>query len=220
MENLPTDAPAPGEVAASGSACPNHLDVAEALVECARCGTRFCADCLVELGGQPHCAQCKAERVRDLKAGIDPDELPLATLNRRALSYVIDIFVVIVPYLILIGVVGYLLPRRFRGHSSGAEAIALIVTVYGGLFLVNFIYQSLMVQFRGQTLGMMALKTKVVTPEGNDVSAGQAWLRGFVMALLFFAYYNMLDGLFARFTKENKCLHDFAARTRVFDLRQ
>ncbi|MHC4247489.1 MAG: RDD family protein [Planctomycetota bacterium] len=204
--------------AASGAACPNHPDVAENLVVCARCGARFCVDCVVELGGQPHCAQCKAERVRDLEAGVDPDAPPFASLNRRAGSYVVDLFVLMAPYSVFAGV-GFVVFVGFPPDPSHEPPVAFFISIYVGMFLVNFLYQSLMVQFWGQTLGMMALKTKVVTPEGNDVSAGQAWLRGLVMALLFFAYYNIADGLFARFTKEKKCLHDFAARTRVFDVR-
>ncbi|MHC5056633.1 MAG: RDD family protein [Planctomycetota bacterium] len=206
--------------AASGAACPNHPDVAEGLVECARCGARFCEDCVVELGGQPHCAQCKAERVRDLEAGVDPDAPPFASLSRRAGSCVIDFCVVVVPYLVLVGIAGVVVSRSLRDRPNDVAAVAFIVSIYAGLFLVNFLYQSLMVESWGQTLGMMALKTKVVTPEGNDVSAGQAWLRDFVMALFFFlGNYNILDGLFACFSKEKKCLHDSVARTRVFDVR-
>lgn len=205
--------------ATATTVCPNHPDVADGLIECDRCGTRFCVDCVVELGGQPHCAGCKAERVRDLEAGVDPDALPLASLNRRAGTYAIDICVVVVSWSLLLVPVVWVSESHVR-NSGDVARVAFAISVYASLFLMNFVYQSLMVQLRGQTLGMMALKTKVVTPEGNDVSAGQAWLRGFVITLLFIAYYNVVDGLFARFTKEKKCLHDFAARTRVFDVRQ
>jgi len=59
----------------------------------------------------------------------------------------------------------------------------------------------------------MALKVKVVRPDGTPITGGQAWGRALSRALLGFLY--LVDYIPAFFTKEKTTLHDLIARTRV-----
>jgi uncharacterized RDD family membrane protein YckC len=70
-----------------------------------------------------------------------------------------------------------------------------------------------MLQRRGQTLGKMALRIKVVTPDGGDISPGQAWGRAVLKLAL--GTCMGIDYLPALFTRERTCLHDMIVKTRV-----
>ena len=74
-------------------------------------------------------------------------------------------------------------------------------------------YQALMLAARGQTLGKMALKVKVVSQDGSPISRGQAWGREITRAILGFLY--IIDYIPALFTEQKTTLHDLAAKTRV-----
>ena len=58
-----------------------------------------------------------------------------------------------------------------------------------------------MLSSRGQTLGKMAVGIKVVTPEGQDIGAGQAWSRALVRQV-FFSYFALINILPIVFTKQ------------------
>ena len=70
-----------------------------------------------------------------------------------------------------------------------------------------------MLSARGQTLGKMAMKVKVVAADGAELTTGQAWGREITRSILGFLY--IVDYLPAFFTKEKTTLHDLAAKTRV-----
>lgn len=151
--------------------CRNHPEEVFGLARCSRCGEEFCRDCVVEMGGDQYCADCKAEHVRDIKSGVGDADLEIASLGRRLGAVVVDYFVfsaaatiVAVPFLFLM---------LDRGPSAPPE-IALIVLLYAVILAAAVSYIAVMHAWRGQTLGKMALKIKVVTPEGDDISAGQA----------------------------------------------
>jgi uncharacterized RDD family membrane protein YckC len=61
----------------------------------------------------------------------------------------------------------------------------------------------------------MAAKVKVVTPEGEDIAPGQAWLRAIMKQLLSIPL--GLTFWVAFFNNEKKALHDSIAKTRVID---
>jgi uncharacterized RDD family membrane protein YckC len=85
-----------------------------------------------------------------------------------------------------------------------------------GLILV---YEGLMLSSRGQTLGKMATGIKVVTAEGRDISAGQAWGRA-ALRQVFFSYFALINYLPALFTKQKTAIHDLACKTRVVRTRR
>ena len=76
------------------------------------------------------------------------------------------------------------------GASAAPPDLGLGTTALltiGGAAAV-FLYEGLMLSSRGQTLGKMAVGIKVVTPEGQEIGAGQAWSRALVRQV-FFSYF-------------------------------
>jgi uncharacterized RDD family membrane protein YckC len=97
--------------------------------------------------------------------------------------------------------------------AAGMLVMQLVATVIAAS--IQLLYESLMIQNYGQTLGKMAMKIKVVNPEGNPVTAGQAWGRGGLKVLFGqLGILGLINYLFA-FGKERTTLHDRAAKTRV-----
>lgn len=196
--------------------CLNHIDVMEGLSKCARCGKTFCGDCVVELKGGFFCAGCKAEQVKDIQSGVDGAHLPLAGIGARFAAQVVDglvMVVVWVPIAIATGLFSFVGETRPDVLQRKMQILTFLIT---GVF---FLYEGIMLQIRGQTLGKMALKIKVVTPEGNALAPWQAWVRPLVRAgIALIQYLAIVDYIPSFFTKGKTCIHDLAARTRVVKL--
>ncbi|MBI3855056.1 MAG: RDD family protein [Planctomycetes bacterium] len=212
----PPPAPAPAPVALkvvpAAAACANHPDVLGGLNPCSNCEKSFCPDCLVELKGRRFCAACKLEAVRDIQSGVDSSSgLQLAGIGARFLAQFIDGFainLILIPLMVVMGIV-------IAAVRPGPDSMVMPLIVfgfYGLLFAAIFCYHGFMLQWKGQTLGKMAMKIKVVTPEGGPISAGQAWIRVLVWFLL---HGCLIDYIPALFNKEKMAIHDMAARTRV-----
>lgn len=192
-----------------GISCTNHWEVVEGLEHCSRCTLPFCGDCLVTMGGARYCAHCKDEQMRDVVSGVAG--IQLASRGRRFVAQIIDGFLFGIPvWIVMFGFIGMdglakmgrgVVPPAFRFFTYGI----------GVLFLV---YEGLMLSWRGQTLGKMAMHIKVVRPDGSPISNGQAWGRSAVRAIMLsiLVFVNYLP---AFLTKERTCVHDLAAKTRV-----
>jgi len=201
--------------------CPNHPEVLDGCQPCARCGRFFCADCRVELRGRPVCAECKVEDLRDLVAGLRG--LDLASIPRRFAAVFIDGMIFAVPSMILF-VLAFVPLMFFAGTEASAEGemvgTTLFMVVYVVVMGVNtvgrVIYEGIFLKKRGQTPGKIAMKIKVVTPEGHDLRGGQAWSR----AILRFALdscLSVINYIPAFFSRDKTCIHDSAAKTRVIN---
>lgn len=194
--------------------CRNHVDVEEGVVACARCGAGFCGDCVVMIHGQPYCATCKNEKLLDVQSGTDRSQLSLATFGRRFAALWIDrmMFGVAAVAVVLIAV----LFQNTNGKVDDSFFVVVIALV-GGLYLGLIVYEGLMLSSRGQTVGKMALKIKVVRPDGAPITRGQAWgrsvLRGVMIHVL-----SLLNYIPAMLTKEKTCIHDLVANTRVVNV--
>jgi uncharacterized RDD family membrane protein YckC len=183
--------------------CRNHVDVSEGVRRCNRCGSTFCSDCLVDVGGAPYCATCKTEQLLDVRSGVS-GVLDLASIGRRFGASFVDGLITGIPAIIFILVIFGTLAQTGSRFASPLFWIPSVLAV---------VYQASMLQARGQTLGKMALKVKVVRPDGSDISGGQAWGREVSRAFLGFLY--ILDYLPALFTKDRRTIHDMLANTRV-----
>jgi len=194
--------------------CRNHVDVEEGVVACARCGASFCGDCVVMIHGQPYCATCKNEKLLDVRSGTDRSQLSLASFGRRFAALWIDqmIFMVAVIVIPLVGVF-------FQNRSGKVDDsfVVFVLGLVGGVYVGLIVYEALMLGARGQTLGKMALKIKVVRPDGAPITKGQAWgravLRGVMIHVL-----SLLNYIPAMVTKEKTCIHDLVANTRVVNV--
>jgi len=190
--------------------CQNHIDVADGVRRCARCGTPFCPDCLVELSGRPYCATCKSEQLLDVRSGVDRSQIQYSTIGRRFGAVFLDGLLVAVPMYALMGLLIYLPASRGETPNPLFNFISIPFA------LISLAYEGLMLQLKnGQTLGKMALKVRVVRPDGSPISPGQAWGRVVMRTVLGCLW--IVDYIPAFFTPEKTTLHDMIAGTRVID---
>jgi len=185
--------------------CRNHADVAEGLRACSRCGTPFCGDCLVDVAGQTYCATCKGEYLLDIRSGLG-SVLDYASFGRRFGAYWLDSFICAIPIWIFYGFMmtkAGARPPRFQFFNPTLVLLSFLAVIY----------QAAMLTARGQTLGKIALRIKVVRADGSDISGGQAWGRELARLVLGFLY--VVDWPPVFFTKERKTVHDMLAGTRV-----
>ena len=188
--------------------CRNHPEVIEGLRYCSRCGQAFCSDCLITLRGNSYCATCKVEQLRDLTSGVDQSALELAGIGRRFGALFIDQLILAVPLVIaFLAVMAVAFSNKDFNPLLLQPALLLVVALF-------VVYEALMLAARGQTLGKMAMKIKVVRADGTPISTGQAWGRAFMRQILA-SCLSIFNYLPAFFTKERTCLHDLVANTRV-----
>lgn len=201
--------------------CPNHPEVTSGLGACGQCGQNFCGDCLVELGGVSTCADCKLERLSDLRSGVA--ELDLAGPWVRFVAQFIDGLVFLIPAMVLVFAGMAFMLGGVVAPKPSTQAMTLASFGFLGLVGLSIVgvvvYEALMVAAYGQTLGKMALGIKVVTPEGSDIRPGQAWARAGSRAAMSMFYIFIIDMAFI-FSRRHQTLHDRIARTVVVNWRR
>lgn len=188
--------------------CTNHPDVTEGVRHCSRCGFAFCGDCLVTIGGLPYCGTCKNEQVLDIRSGVDATTLDYATIGRRFAAMWIDSMVTAIPAMVLL-----FATLGAHGFASANAAARFRNPVWYVPGILAVVYQAVMLSARGQTLGKMAMKVKVVRVDGSNITGGQAWGREVLRFVLGFLY--IVDYLPVFFTDDRKTVHDMIASTRV-----
>jgi uncharacterized RDD family membrane protein YckC len=180
--------------------CRNHVDVSEGVRRCGRCGATFCRDCLVEIAGRPYCATCKSEQLLDVRSGVQAGVLDLAPISQRLWAYLLDVLILYVVNTVL-GFVLRLLAAR-SGASVALTCVSALVSI-----MITVSYNAIQVAAKGQTVGKSALKIKVVSETGENVTTGQAWGRAFADLIPF----SKVVALF----NDRKGIHDMLAHTRV-----
>ncbi len=196
--------------------CTNHPEVSQGAVTCRRCHKPFCRNCVVFLKGGPVCADCKVETVRDVQSGVSAGGVELATIGRRFGAHFLDNLLM----QCVAGVGGALLGIVLVGGTAGnagqaeAEMASNIATLFALVLLV--VYDGVMLQMRGQTLGKMAAHVKVVSAEGGEITPGQAWTRAAMKMILGLCF--GLTFIVAFFSPERLTLHDRIAKTKVVRL--
>jgi uncharacterized RDD family membrane protein YckC len=188
--------------------CRNHVDVLEGIRRCARCQTPFCRNCLVEIQGRPYCATCKDEQLLDVRSGVaTAGTLEYASIWARFGGVFLDNLLLAVP----IYVVFFAL--AFATQKNGAPN-PLINFVSVPLSFAQVLYEGLMLSNKnGQTLGKIAVRVRVVRPDGSPITQGQAWGRTVMRLVL--GCLCFVDYIPAFFTPEKTTLHDMIAGTRV-----
>jgi uncharacterized RDD family membrane protein YckC len=183
---------------------------------CAECGQLFPLDDTIKVGNARVCANCKPVFVQKMREGVNlqqPGALNYAGFWIRFGAYFLDgIILYVVNAFIKVacgfGVASFLI-RVPPGESFGPLLI--------GLFFLQMViamsYETFMVGKYGATLGKMACKLRVVTPEGSRVSYARALGRYFskiVSSIICFIGFIM-----AGFDPEKRALHDRMCSTRV-----
>lgn len=192
--------------------CRYHPDVSENIRNCIRCGLTYCPNCLVEINGQPHCSVCKNEQLLDIRSGVDRTKLVYAGIGKRFVAMLIDNLIVFVPLYILFFVLMFTAVQSANANEPPLWVFVMYIPMIG----VPFVYEALMLQNKnGQTVGKMAMKVRVVRPDGSPLTTGQAWGRsGLRVVLNCLSIFNYIP---AFFTAEKTTLHDLAASTRVIE---
>lgn len=191
----------------SSEGCRNHPDAIGPIVPCSRCGASFCGDCIVNLHGRPYCATCKNEHVRDISAGVDGTQLPLASIGRRFAAIFVDQLIIVIPVL-AVSIPFALVTGEMKGDE---DALSCGLLALFGIFMLGaLLYEPLMLARYGATLGKKALGLRVVRPDGSKISTGQAWGRFGMKSIL-----GLISYITVFFTPEKTCVHDIAAKTRV-----
>ena len=193
--------------------CRNHVDVSEGVRRCARCGGTFCADCLVDIQGRPHCATCKGEQLLDVRSGVDRTVLAYAGIGKRFGAIFLDGLITNVPVYIVMMVLVF----GMMGSGKEPPNPFFFNFISLPLIFVNFLYEGLMLQMKnGQTVGKIALRVRVVRPDGSPISSGQAWGRAGMRLILGCLW--IVDYIPAFFTPDKTTLHDMIAGTRVVEI--
>ena len=192
--------------------CRNHVDVMEGIRRCARCQTPFCRNCLVEIQGRPYCATCKSEQLLDVRSGVSVGgALDYAGVWKRFGALFLDGLVVNVPLYIIFMLIAFAASDT-KGQPHPFVAFAGIP-----LMFAQMIYEGLMLSAKdGQTLGKIAMRLRVVRPDGSSISSGQAWGRSAMRLVLGCLW--IVDYIPVFFTAEKTTLHDMVAGTRVVEI--
>jgi uncharacterized RDD family membrane protein YckC len=82
-----------------------------------------------------------------------------------------------------------------------------------GMMGIWILYEGTMLSKGGQTLGKKIMKLKVVTPEGNEITKGQAYGRAAIRQLI--SLFCAVIDYAPAFGQDKTCIHDMAAKTRV-----
>jgi len=192
-------------------ACRNHPDVLEGVRHCSHCGGPFCPDCVVTIHDRLFCATCKNEYLLDVRSGVDRTRLNHASILSRFGALVIDYFIINLPPIFI------MLFLLFATVRNGQPNV-LINFISLPFVVINIIYEALMLSMKnGQTLGKMALKIRVVRPDGSPISTGQAWGRAAMRKLFLMTCLWIINYIPTFFTDERTALHDMAAGTRVIE---
>jgi uncharacterized RDD family membrane protein YckC len=186
----------------------------EAKMYCVECGAAFPTDQMIRHGNLYVCAACKPRFIQKLAEGASVHiGLRYAGFWRRFGAVLLDAIVLAIVNTVLQVIAVFLLggfPASFEG--TGAP-VALTFVLLGIQFAVALSYETFMVGKYGATLGKMACKIHVVTPDGKPVSYLRAFGRYFAKILSW-----MILGIgyfMAAFDDERRALHDRLCNTRV-----
>ncbi|HEX4124595.1 MAG TPA: RDD family protein [Tepidisphaeraceae bacterium] len=198
--------------------------------QCTVTGKAVPEDELVTFQGQRVCAEGKAILLDRLKSGETmPGELERPGVMRRFGCIFLDTLVVVVPLVILNAIV-----TAFHPDPIVLGLLAVAITS------CEVIYFGAMHAARGQTVGKIAGKLRVVKMDGSPISSGQAYIRALaylgigyltaaamllrapsfvIIAGAVVGIYGLANLLFALFDfSKQRALHDLIAGTRVIQL--
>ena len=187
------------------------------LINCTVCDKQFPENELVRYQKDLVCVDCKSsyfQRIREGVAAPGSKAQQYSSVGRRFVALMLDGVILFMVQMILnLIFVGSLLGAGMRNHAMSGAALGgtLIVGVLS--LFIGVAYFVFFLGWKGATPGKMALKIKVVKPDGQPISYGQAFLRyigTIVSGIIIFIGYIM-----AIFDDEKRALHDRIASTRV-----
>ena len=176
-------------------------------VVCSICRQVVPADDAIPNAGGYVCSNCKPKFVQGLREGASRGRgLALAGIGARFLADVVDT--------ILLSVLQY--GSAALMTSPGNMEGELIVTAIW--MVIGIAYQVIFLGMRGQTIGKILLKIKVVNADGSNINYGKATGRTFAELLSGFTF--GIGYIIAFFDSQKRTLHDRLAGTRVVDAKE
>ncbi len=143
--------------------------------------------------------------------------LPYAGLQLRIVAFILDVLVLISFGMLFVAVILALLVIDSDSGNPSDRAFLISAGILG-FYLVAFVplYHVLLWSWRGQTVGMMAVRIKVQSRNGGPVSLGQSALRflGYAVSVLPI----FLGLVIALLDRERRAFHDILAGTVVVEL--
>ncbi len=181
---------------------------------CAECGGLFNLADTIPYGTIRVCANCKPVFMQKLAEGarLNTGQLVLAGFWTRFAAVFLDGLLLYAVNFVL----GLVAGVGFAAASSGTPSTGMIATQLSLALvqlLIGMTYEAVMIGKYGATLGKMACKIKVVTPDGGKVSYGRAFGRYFAKMLS--GLICSIGYLMAAFDEEKRALHDRICNTRV-----
>ena len=150
----------------------------------------------------------------------------LAGWGRRVGAFVVDMIVLLVPFLVVLSALGV----GFFGDSDGADdgvvgfIVAVIISSLVFAVIALLYAPVMMARTNGKTLGRMATGIRVVRADGSPITFGFAAIReiavkglliGGLGGAITFGLAFVLDSLWPLWDDENRALHDFVVNTRT-----
>jgi len=180
---------------------------------CAECGKMFPLDETIRHGNVRICATCKPVFLQKLAEGarIQTGTLNLAGIGTRFAAVFLDGLLL---YAVTFGIdlLLQMTPSQIIGIQPKTSIAVQIISMIIGI-LIPMSYETYMVGKYGATLGKMACKIKVVTPDGGKITYARALGRYF--AKLLSSLTCLIGYIMACFDEEKRALHDRICNTRV-----
>jgi uncharacterized RDD family membrane protein YckC/ribosomal protein L40E len=241
-DSAPVQIPAP-QLASSSASMPPSSDPGKICPACGTTNpdhATFCLKCGVKIPDliapdKKICSGCRAENPLTAeycykcglklpeKAGVYQAQMQYAGFGSRFAAFLINgITVSIIGFFFTIIIIGAAFdPQVLDDMNTTMKATGKVTpeafTITGIFFLtffaVSVLYSTLCIGLWGKTVGKMALKLKVVKPDGSKVSILRALVRSLAYLLNYCTFF--LSFLVIAFTREKRGLHDYIADTIV-----
>ena len=135
---------------------------AEALARCGVCGAMVASNLVVQLGGKSVCMTCKSGYAREMAGARPVGTFRFAGFWIRFLGVFLDGLILFIPMMAVFFAMGaFNMEEMQRGESSRNP---LPNVVLGGIYMI---YTTFFIGKFGATPGKMAVKIKVVRPDGS-----------------------------------------------------
>lgn len=143
----------------------------------------------------------------EVERRLDDAGLELATIQKRAVAFLID-------ELLLASLFLFIIFDQLAGNDNQDEMVALINSFTFEYLLIKIFYQTLFVYYYGATLGKIAMKIRVVDAFTLERPIfGSALNRAVFRIISEMIFY--LGFVWAFYTKNRQGWHDKTARTLV-----
>lgn len=177
---------------------------------CAECGAAYAQENMIRYGDAWVCANCKPVFVQKLKEGVNTaGAMEYAGFWIRFGAKFIDGIILNVVNMAISFTLGFMM--AIAEDQSQAFVFAIITNILS--IAIGATYTTWMLGKYGATLGKMACRIQVVTPEGGQITYLRAFGRHFAEILS--AIILLIGYIMAAFDVEKRSLHDRICNTRV-----